>query len=160
MFFIQGNFKSVNYFSAIDLGSPCKPAYNNNNVLILTPSSELANDLNIFYNCFNIQHCDKELSTYKNAPQQHVGINIDTEHVLKPFRGVKERKGPGPDKVSGQLLKNSAEPLAEIFTIFTISLRLHSVPRIWKDSEVVPAPKVTAPKSLNDFGPVAKNCQK
>lgn len=83
----------------------------------------------------------------KNAPQQHVRINIDTDSVFKPLRGVKDRKGP--DKISGRLLKNCAEPLAEIFPyLFTEYL-------VYGRTVIAPVPKVTVPKSLNDFWPVA-----
>ena len=53
-------------------------------------------------------------------------------------------------------MKSCAEELAGIFTlIFRKSLQLCSVPRLWKDSIIVPVPKIRAPKTLNDFRPVA-----
>lgn len=36
-----------------------------------------------------------------------------------------------------------------------MSLHHHTVPRIWKDSIIVPVPKIKSPVSLNDFRPVA-----
>ena len=71
--------------------------------------SELANDLNIFYNRFNTHDFNKELSVYRNACPEQNELHVDRDKVCKLFRGVKERKSPGPDNIGGQLLKNCAE---------------------------------------------------
>jgi len=69
---------------------------------------------------------------------------------------VKERKSPGPDNIGGRLIKSCAEPLSDILAfIFNKSLQLHRVPHLWKESVIVPVPKINVPKSLNDFRPVA-----
>lgn len=82
----------------------------------------------------------------------------ETETVQRLFRGVKERKSPdpGPDGIGGRVLRNCAEQLADIFSfIFSWSLKLHRVPRLWKDSVIVPVPKNKSPTSLNNFRTVA-----
>ena len=49
--------------------------------------------------------------------------------------------------------------LANIFCfIFQLSLQLHKVPRLWKDSIISPVPKNNTHKALNDFRPVALTC--
>ncbi|KAK0134020.1 hypothetical protein N1851_030427 [Merluccius polli] len=109
--------------------------------------SELANDLNIFYNRFN---------TYDFSHGTQNGMCVDRDEVCKVSRGVKERNSPGPDNIGGRLLKNCAEPLSDIFSfIFTTSLQLQRVPCLWEDSVIVPVPKIKTPKSLNDYRPVA-----
>ncbi|KAI5086940.1 gastrula zinc finger protein XlCGF28.1-like, partial [Silurus meridionalis] len=51
---------------------------------------------------------------------------------------------------------NCAEQLADIFCfIFKMSLSLHKVPCLWKESIIVPVPKNNAPTSLNEYRPVA-----
>ncbi len=57
-------------------------------------SSELANDLNVFYNRFNIYDFSHELSIVKDASSQKPDIHVDSDSVLKLFKGVKERKSP------------------------------------------------------------------
>ena len=69
------------------------------------------------------------------------------------------KPGPGPDGIGGQLLKNWAVQLANIFCfIFQLSLQLHKVPCHWKDFIIVPVPKNKTPKAINDFRPVALTC--
>ena len=55
------------------------------------------------------------------------------------------RKGPGPNGISGQVLKNCATQLSGIIqmiqSIFQASLSLQKVPILWKMSTVVPVPK-------------------
>ncbi len=114
---------------------------------------ELVNDLNIFYNCLNNYDFSEEMSAYRNAPPFEITVKFS---VFKLFRGVKEGKNPGSDKVSGRILNNCTGQLAEIFSsIFNKSLHLQRVPHLWKDSIIVPVPKIKTPKSLNDFWPIA-----
>lgn len=83
---------------------------------------ELANELNIFYNRFNLHDFSKELSVFKNTAEQTT-VQVDRDQVLKLFRGVRERKSPGPDGIGGRILKNCADQLADIFSfIFKLSL--------------------------------------
>lgn len=64
-------------------------------------NSQLAGGLNIFYNCFNTDDFRSELSVFRDAPlDTSVVTNSDT--VCKLFKGVKERKSPGPDNIGGQ----------------------------------------------------------
>lgn len=75
--------------------------------------------------------------------------------VLNIFHGTKERKSPGLRDIGGCILKNCALQLADIFClIFQLSLKLHKVPCLWKDSIIVTVQSKT-PKTLSDFRPVA-----
>lgn len=80
---------------------------------------------------------------------------LNSGTVFRPFRGVKERKSPGPDDVSGRFRKNCAQPLFRIFFVHRYKVSSASVPCIWKDSVIVLGPKITVPKSLHDFRHVA-----
>ncbi|XDV19566.1 hypothetical protein PO909_025015 [Leuciscus waleckii] len=119
---------------------------------------DFSNELNGFYDRFNVLDFSEEMSVFKNVDLNLVNntVPIDKFIVLKLFRGVKERKSPGPDGIGGRVLKNCAVQLADIFCfIFQLSLQLYKVPCIWKDSIIVPVPKIQTPKTLNDFRPVA-----
>lgn len=120
---------------------------------------DLANELNIHSNRFNTHDFSHELSVFNGAalePNSTVAVHVDKERVQKLFRGVKERKSPGPDGIGGRVLRNCAEQLADIFSfIFSWSLQVHRVPRLWKDSIIIPVPKSKCTKALNDFRPVA-----
>lgn len=59
---------------------------------------------------------------------------------------------PGPDGIRGRVLRNCAERLADIFSW---SLQVHRVPRLWKVSVIIPVPKSTSTKTLNNFRPMA-----
>lgn len=66
---------------------------------------------------------------YRNAHPEQNEIHDDRDKVFKLFRGVKERKIPGPDNIGSRLLRNCAEQLSDIFSfIFMKSLQLHRVP--------------------------------
>ncbi len=58
-------------------------------------------------------------------------------------------KSPGPDNISGQVLKSCAKQLSTVFTLmFQRSLDQHIVPTIWTTSTIVPVPTVNKPSEL------------
>lgn len=60
------------------------------------------------------------------------------------------------NSIRGCILLNCADPLPDMFTFsFSVSLHLHKVLSLWKDSFSVPVPTSASPKSLDDFRPVA-----
>ena len=64
------------------------------------------------------------------------------------------------DDINPRVLSVCAEQLAGVFThLFDLSLRLKSVPTIWKTFCMVPVPKKERHSSLNDFRPVALTSQ-
>lgn len=72
------------------------------------------------------------------------------------FKKTKVKKSHGPDGMTGRLLRNWTEQLSQVFyDIFSMSLEQRKVPRLWKESIVVPLAKCTASKQLNDLRPVA-----
>ena len=82
---------------------------------------------------------------------------IVNEHEVRcVFKKVKENKSCGPDGLKTKVLKFCADQLCGIYThIFNWSIKLHSVPLIWKTSEIIPIPKQSKVKELNDLRPVA-----
>ena len=66
------------------------------------------------------------------------------------------RKCGGPDDLKGWIFKHCALQLSSIYAfLFNWSIREHLVPPIWKTSELIPVPKKSAVKELNDLRPVA-----
>ncbi len=58
--------------------------------------------------------------------------------------------------ITGKFLKVCADQLCDIFSdLFNSSLIQHKVPKLWKESIVVPVAKTKSPKELNDLRPVA-----
>lgn len=81
---------------------------------------------------------------------------ISVHSVRSMFHKCNIRKSPGPDMITGKFLKVCADQLCDIFMdLFNLSLTEHKVPKLWKESIVVPVAKNTFPKELNDLRPVA-----
>ncbi|KAF7656792.1 hypothetical protein LDENG_00036240 [Lucifuga dentata] len=58
--------------------------------------------------------------------------------------------------ITGNMLKVCAEQLCAIFSyLFNLSLEQQRVPKLWKESIIVPVPNKNSPKELNDLKPVA-----
>ncbi len=123
-------------------------------------NSELANALNDFYLRFNDEHdftkarCDilDSLNDITVNPQ----LTISAISVKHMFSKSNVRKSPGPDMITGKLLKVCADQLCDIYSdLFNLSLSQHKVPMPWKESIVVPVAKIKSPKELNDLRPVA-----
>jgi hypothetical protein len=60
-------------------------------------------------------------------------VVVKQADVLKLFRGCHAHKSPGPDRISGHVLKHCAEQMAGIFTdIFQSSLDQQEIPVLWR----------------------------
>ena len=109
-------------------------------------------ELNDFYCRFDTSPPTFNAVSSNNQPPPE----IEEETVRTLFRQCKERKAPGPDKLTGTLLTNCDEQLAVPFTkLFQRSIDEQSVPLLWKTSVIVPIPKKRCPTALNDYRPVA-----
>ena len=66
-------------------------------------------------------------------------------------------KAPGPDELPNWLLKDMAPFLADpVCAIFNSSVRQGHVPKLWKQANVIPVPKVHPPKLVeNDLRPIS-----
>ena len=86
----------------------------------------------------------------------HNGYVVSENDVACVFRSVNVRKCGGPDGLKGWIFKHCALQLSSIYAfMFNWSIREHLVPHIWKTSELIPVPKKSAVKELNDLRPVA-----
>ena len=131
------------------------------NKLRVSKERDFADELNEFYARFdkddNEQKLTDELICLDDQnTDSNAKIVISLEEVYRQFRNVKVRKAPGPDNITGKLLKECCTQLAPIFTkLFQMSLDSHTVPRYWKTSCIIPVPKVSRPEKHNDYRPVA-----
>ncbi len=117
---------------------------------------ELANALNKFhlrFEQFDFREEVKSLRCYLKDNQHFV---LEQREVEKSSLSLKTKKSPGPDRISGTLLKSCAKQLSSIFHyIFNVSLNQQSLPKLWKLAVIISFPKVNRPKVLNDFKLVA-----
>ncbi len=119
---------------------------------------QLAHSLNAFYNRFDVHDFSVKHAEIRNSLLSAPPLNpfFDEQSVVQCLKKCKPKKSPGPDNISGHLLKTCAEQLGPIFNhIFNLSLAQQRLPSLWKQSTVVPVAKNSNPKSLNDFRPVA-----
>ena len=77
--------------------------------------------------------------------------------VERKLAEIKTHEASGLDDIPNWFLEEMSVFIAEpICAIFNASVKRSPVPDIWKIAEVVPVPKVTAPKSIqNDLRPTA-----
>ncbi|XP_032237067.2 uncharacterized protein LOC116617948 [Nematostella vectensis] len=79
------------------------------------------------------------------------GFLVTDEKAYKALRSIKSNKSPGPDQVPSRVWKEFAFELAPIVSdLYNSSLREGRVPEILKTSLVIPTPKVTPPKTVED----------
>ncbi|XP_055863995.1 uncharacterized protein LOC106080210 isoform X1 [Biomphalaria glabrata] len=128
------------------------------NNLATRDEKTLANELNDFYCRFDT----KDFNYLRLKALEDVNVNnclelaITKEQVCNIFKNVNPMKAGGPDGIKGRILKECAEQLAEPFQdIFSTSLLNHEIPPVWKSSIIVPVPKVSKPKEMNDYRPVS-----
>jgi len=95
-------------------------------------NEQLANELNSFYMRFsNSDFSEKNSRMGDNLFSDCIlDFDIDACEVKSLFKQTNVRKSPGPDHISGRVLKSCAGQLCEIFkVIFTLSLQTQIVPK-------------------------------
>ena len=120
-------------------------------------SENLASALNEFYVSVNsdIPPLD-QTSLQAFLPARNDIPTIQPYEVCHKLRALKIHKAAGSDKIPNRVLKEFAYILAEpIATIFNKSLSSSVVPRIWKDADVIPVPKISQPESESDTRPIS-----
>ncbi|KAK2912409.1 hypothetical protein Q8A73_006522 [Channa argus] len=100
---------------------------------------------------------DNTVTAIKLKPSSdHPPITLSTTDVCSTLSQIGAHKAAGPDNIPVRVLKACAEQLAGVFTdIFNLSLAQAAVPTCFKSTSIVPVPKHSAPKCLNDYSPIA-----
>jgi hypothetical protein len=67
---------------------------------------------------------------------------LEPYEVCKKLSTIKPFKSSGRDNIPCRIFRDFAYELSEpVTTIFNASLASRSVPKIWKDSDIIPIPK-------------------
>ncbi|KAK3508864.1 hypothetical protein QTP70_010719 [Hemibagrus guttatus] len=112
------------------------------------------NKLNDFYAHFERDNKEKSISTRPSA--DHQPFTLTSTDVYNVLSRINARKAAGPDGIPGRVLRACAEQLAGVFTdIFYLSLAHSVMPTCFKSTSIVPVPKHSSPKCLNDYRTVA-----
>ena len=105
-----------------------------------------AEEMNSFYSRFDTHYFHSAINGIDSSIKTDGKLEIEEKYVLRIFQHTNVRKSPGPDGISGHVLKTCASQLSGIFrSIFQASLSLHKIPILWKTSTVVPVPKKAHP---------------
>jgi hypothetical protein len=130
--------------------SPTAPVVNDLN--------EFCNELNNFYARFDKHNFENVRTCITNFLRsgESESITISVEEVLKSLSSIKIGKAAGPDDIGSSVIKLCKEPLAPVLCkIYQRSLDESYIPKIWKTSELIPAPKKNPPTCNNDYRPIA-----
>ena len=117
--------------------------------------------LNSFFStCFNPAFpplSPSNVSTSNTCDISSTGDLLCTdEEVYGMLSSLDVSKASGPDGVSARMLKMTAEFIApSVCKLFKISLQTGRVPQGWKQSIIVPVPKISAACTLDDYRPVS-----
>jgi hypothetical protein len=84
-------------------------------------------------------------------------FSISLEEVELALSSIDISKAAGPDGIPNWLLRDFAPFLSvPLCAIYNASIQQGYVPMVWKSAEVVPIPKVSPPKDLqNDLRPIS-----
>ena len=114
----------------------------------------LPNALKTFY-----AHFETSNSNFTIRPMfspDELPVSVSAKQVTGALRQIYSRKAAGPDNIPGQVLKECTQELTSVLTdIFNLSLSQDAVLVCWKTSSIIPLPKNSAAKSINDYRPVA-----
>ena len=81
---------------------------------------------------------------------------LEPHEVCRKLLSIKALKSNGPDDIPSRILKEFAYELAELITkIFNVSFASGSVPKIWKDSDIIPIPKKQQPTCEEETRPIS-----
>ncbi|KAM3624257.1 uncharacterized protein V6R79_021176 [Siganus canaliculatus] len=153
--FTHGNLRSawqgLKRMAAVNTTSSTAP--------ILIPESSpasLANDLNSFYTRFETDNSTQLANIRSRLQPSSSAITFYTKDVVRALKRTKTSSAPGADNISGRVLKHCADQLGCVFQhLFQSSMTAGIVPKLWKHSTIIPIPKKSTPKTLNDLRPVA-----
>lgn len=110
-------------------------------------SSSLPDDLNCFFARFD--YADNIRAQQGPSPPV---LTLSPHDVRQTLQHINPSKATGPDGVPGRVLKHCAGELTAVLTdLFNTSLLQASVPTCLKTATIIPVPKQSAIRSLNDY---------
>ena len=82
-------------------------------------------------------------------------LYITESFVLKQLKGLKTNNAIGLDRISGRLLRDSADCIAPVLTrLFNRSLQTSAFPAIWKQGKVTALFKAGEHTDCNNYRPI------
>ena len=118
---------------------------------------ELVDNLNKYYISVNMDIPPLDMTTLPTyLPAVDQILYIKPYEVCEKMVAINPFKTCGPDNISGRILKEFAHIFAEpVATIFNSSLSSGDFPKIWKDSYIVPIPKIKQPTEEEHARPIS-----
>lgn len=118
-------------------------------------NASFADELNVFFGRFDTGECSTEVDRICSDIPLYENITLEEHEIAYCLSRTKLNKAPGPDGLNGRV-KDCVYQLTGVFTqLFQLLLNTRIVPNLWKVSTVVPVPKITGAKGLNDFRPIS-----
>ena len=111
----------------------------------------------IFNNFFTDQCSDASNYNIAYGPSREFdSFRISSSTVFNFLKMVKPKKAPGPDGISGYILKHCASSLSYPLTLlFNLSYSTGNLPQDWKNANVVPIHKKGKKDDVQNYRPVS-----
>ena len=118
---------------------------------------ELANTLNNFFTSVSSDIPPLDLSLLPSFPRTGDTLPmVQPYEVCKKLTSIKPHKAHWPDNIPSRIFKEFAfEVSTPAATIFNVSLLSGVMPISWKESNIIPIPKVTKPTWESDIRPIS-----
>jgi hypothetical protein len=111
---------------------------------------------NQFSSVFNYNEPHDNIKELPGSSNIMDNINITERGVHKLLKNLKIHKATGPDGIPGRLLKELADELTPVYTLFyQASLGQGIVPQTWKQADVVPIFKKGHKSKASNYRPVS-----
>jgi hypothetical protein len=120
-----------------------------------TTNNDVCNELNQFYARFENNVNKNEIEQLKQNLSKPSHYVIEERIVAETLKKLNSRKSSGPDNVSPFILEECANELSIIYKDLFEACITDYIPIIWKTSTIIPVPKCSTTKELNDFRPIA-----
>ena len=131
----------------------------------LTNSQEIANSLNNYFNSVGQKMADKfeyvrandPMSYITTAPESSVYLKpVTVDEILRLIKDINTRKAPGPDLISGYLLKGTIDSIAPILAkLFNDCIDEGVFPDSLKIAEVIPLHKEGKKDIATNYRPIS-----
>ncbi|KAJ8349052.1 hypothetical protein SKAU_G00276410 [Synaphobranchus kaupii] len=108
-----------------------------------------AEQLNVFYSRFNRSAPQNDWTlTSPTCPL----ITVEKRKVTSILARVNPHEASGPDGLKGRVLRECFAQLGDVITqLFQQLLDSSCVPQVWKKSTIIPVPKKSHARVMNDF---------